>query len=118
MLLIKETVNTKLESISAVSSQRLLFTDKITSLKFKAEDKIEIYRLLSALLNSSMFAYYVMNTSSTAGIMIEQQINDEERFSFPYIFSKEIIENVVELESLQKTGSGSSSILRAIWQNP
>jgi len=103
MLLIKETVNTKLESISAVSYQRLLFTDKITSLKFRTEDKIEIYRLLSALLNSSMFAYYVMNTSSTAGIMIEQQINDEERFSFPYIYSKEIIENVEELEGLLNT---------------
>lgn len=103
MLLIKETVNTKLESISAVSSQKLLFTDKITSLKFRADDKIEIYRLLSALLNSSMFAYYVMNTSSTAGIMIEQQINDEERFSFPYIYSKEIIESVVELEGLMNT---------------
>lgn len=98
MLLIKETVNTRLESISAISYQRLLFTDKITSLKFRSGDNIEIYRLLLALLNSSMFAYYIMNTSSTAGIMIEQQINDKERFSFPYIYSKEIIESVVKLE--------------------
>jgi|BioPla2DNA2_1021312.scaffolds.fasta_scaffold09543_3 hypothetical protein len=101
MLLIKETVNTKLESISAVSFQRLLFTDKVTSLKFLDEDRIDIYRLISALLNSSMFAYYVMNISSTAGIMIEQQINDEERFSFPYVYSKEIIETVIDLEKLQ-----------------
>lgn len=100
MLLIKETVNTRLESVSAVSSQRLLFTDKITSLKFRTKDYIEIYHLLSALLNSSLFAYYVMNTSSTAGIMIEQQINDEERFSFPYVYSNDLIQNVVELGEL------------------
>jgi hypothetical protein len=96
-------VNTKLESVSAVSFQRLLFTDKITSLKFRTEEKIEVYRLLSALLNSSLFAYYVMNISSTAGIMIEQQINDEERFSFPYSYSKDTIKDIEKLEGLLNT---------------
>ena len=102
MLLIKETVNTSLESISAISSQKLVFTDKITSIKFKGDRNADEYYLLAGLLNSSIFAYYVLQASSTAGIMIEQQINDIERFSFPYIYSKEIIQYAKEMEALKK----------------
>ncbi|MDR2409048.1 MAG: N-6 DNA methylase, partial [Bacteroidales bacterium] len=100
MLLIKETVNTKLESIAAVSSEKLIFTDKITSIKFKRKKKSDDYYLLAGLMNSSLFAYYVLHASSTAGIMIEQQINDIERFSFPFEYSSRIIANVKKLETL------------------
>lgn len=102
MLLIKETVNTSLESISAISSQKLVFTDKITSVKFRGERSIDEYYLLAGLMNSSLFAYYVFQSSSTAGIMIEQQINDSERFSFPYIYSSEIIQYTKEIEALKE----------------
>jgi len=102
MLLTKETVNTSLESISAVSSQKLLFTDKITSIKFRSNKNIDEYYLLAGLMNSCLFAYYVLQASSTAGIMIEQQINDIERFSFPYIYSNEIIKYVKEIGALKE----------------
>ena len=101
MLLIKETVNTSLESVSAVSSQKLLFTDKITSIKFRDSRNIDEYYLLAGLMNSSLFAYYVFQASSTAGIMIEQQINDSERFLFPYIYSKDIIKCAKKIEALK-----------------
>ena len=102
MLLIKETTNTRLESVAAVSSQKLLFTDKITSVKFRNEKNADNYYLLASLMNSALFGYYVLNTSSTAGIMIEQQINDTERFSFPYINSGDIIQKAKEIESLKE----------------
>jgi hypothetical protein len=102
MLLTKETVNTSLESISAVSSQKLLFTDKITSIKFRSDRNIDEYYLLAGLMNSCLFAYYVLQVSSTAGIMIEQQINDIERFSFPYIYSDEIIKYVKAITALKE----------------
>jgi hypothetical protein len=102
MLLIKETVNTSLESISAVSFQKLIFTDKTTSIKFRNTRSIDDYYLLAGLMNSSLFAYYVFQATSTAGIMIEQQINDEERFSFPYIYSNAIIQYAKEIEKKKK----------------
>lgn len=103
VLLVKETVNTKLESISAISTQKLLFTDKTTAIKLRKEEELDIYYLLAGLMNSTLFAYYVLNTSSTAGIMIEQQINDEERFSFPFIYSKKIVNTAKEIETLRKS---------------
>ena len=41
-----------------------------------------------------------MQSSSTTGIMIEQQVNDEERFSFPFLHSEFIVENVKKMEEL------------------
>lgn len=102
MLLIKETVNPALESISAVSTQKLVFTDKTTSIKFRGDRSIDDYYLLAGLMNSSIFAYYVFQASSTAGIMIEQQINDVERFSFPFVYSSTIIQYAKEIELLEK----------------
>ena len=101
MLLIKETVNTRLESVSAISHKKILFTDKITSIKFRDDKNIDEYYLIAGLINSTLFAYYMLNTSSTAGIMIEQQINDIERFSFPYIYSNDIVVYAKEIESLK-----------------
>jgi hypothetical protein len=66
---------------------------------------IDNYYLLASLLNSKLFAYYVFNTSSTAGIMMEQQINDVERFSFPYIYSDEIIQTARKIEQIKNAGS-------------
>ncbi|HVW94845.1 MAG TPA: N-6 DNA methylase [Mucilaginibacter sp.] len=102
VLLVKETVNTSLESVSAISSKKILFTDKVTSIKFRGKTDIKDYYLLAGLMNSSLFAYYILNSSSTAGIMIEQQINDIERFLFPYKYSDEIINLGIEIEKIKK----------------
>lgn len=97
MLLIKECVNTHLESVSSVSNQNLLFTDKITSIKFMDKNSYDYYYAICGIINSSLFAYYVMQSSSTAGIMIEQQINDEERFNFPFLYSKTLVDSIKKL---------------------
>ncbi|MDR2065125.1 MAG: N-6 DNA methylase [Prevotellaceae bacterium] len=101
MLLIKETVNTCLESVSAVSQSKILFTDKITSIKFRKNKSSDDYYLLASLMNSTLFAYYILHISSTAGIMIEQQINDIERFSFPYLQINDIVQNAKQIEELK-----------------
>lgn len=100
MLLVKECVNPQFESVSAVSDQNLLFTDKVTSIKFEDRACEKYYYSLCGILNSSLFAYYIMQSSSTTGIMIEQQVNDEERFSFPFLHSEFIVENVKKMEEL------------------
>jgi hypothetical protein len=109
VLLVKETVNTNLESVSAIATKKILFTDKVTSIKFRKSNDTDDYYLLSALMNSSLFAYYVLNKSSTAGIMIEQQINDEEKFGFPFAASKQIIAIAKEIEQLKNEVLLSSS---------
>lgn len=101
VLLVKETVNTKLESVSAISFKKILFTDKITSIKFLNPRDTKNYYLLAGLMNSTFFAYYILNISSTAGIMIEQQINDSERFGFPYLHSVKLIQLIQEIENLK-----------------
>lgn len=101
ILLVKETVNTKLESVSAITLKEIVFTDKVTSIKLREAKNIKDYYLLAGLMNSTLFAYYVLNTSSTAGIMIEQQINDSERLSFPFIHSDKITQLIKEIELLK-----------------
>ena len=110
VLLVKETVNTKLESVSAISTKKILFTDKVTSIKYRNTQVTGSYNLLAGLMNSTLFAYYVLNVSSTAGIMIEQQINDEERFGFPYVDSSKIVSLVKEIGQLKKDVFSSSLI--------
>ncbi|HEY4323252.1 MAG TPA: N-6 DNA methylase [Mucilaginibacter sp.] len=102
VLLVKETVNTKLETVSAVSFQNIIFTDKTTSIKFLNSNDVDNYYVLAGLMNSTLFAYYILNISSTAGIMIEQQINDSERFDFPYLYSETLIRFVKEIENFKK----------------
>jgi hypothetical protein len=114
MLLVKETVNTRLESVSAISQKKILFTDKITSIKIRDNKNIDNYYLIAGLINSTLFAYYILNTSSTAGIMIEQQINDAERFSFPYKYSNNIIELAKKIELLKDK---SDTVVLANTQN-
>jgi len=106
LLLVKETVNNKMESVSAITLRKILFTDKVTSIKIRSENDTNQYYVLAALMNSTLFAYFVLNTSSTAGVMIEQQINDIERFTFPYIYDKKLVTITEKIESLKQEDFG------------
>lgn len=110
VLLVKETVNTKLESIAAIANKKILFTDKVTSIKVRDKSSTDDYYILASLLNSTLFAYYILNTSSNAGIMIEQQINDEEKFSFPYAAPIELISFAKEITTLKRQLSESTLV--------
>jgi hypothetical protein len=98
-LLIKETVNTKLESIAAISTSRLLFTDKVTSIRKIGSVDNEFYRKIAGLLSSELFSYFILQVASTTGVMIEQQIHDIERFEFLFLENLNIENLVVEIET-------------------
>lgn len=103
VLLLKETVNTELKSIPAISlKNKILFTDKITSIKAIGNKDLNIYYEIAGLLYSSLFSYFILIKSSTVGVMIEQQVNDKEKFSFPYINNPAIAQYVEEIESISK----------------
>lgn len=99
VLLIKETVKTNLQSVSAVAKQKVVFTDKITSIKNRKGLDDDVYYNVAALLSSELFSYFICHVGSTTGIMIEQQIHDQEKFDFPYTSSKEFKSIISEIEN-------------------
>ena len=103
VLLLKETVNTELKSISAISlKNKILFTDKITSIKATGNKDLSIYYEIAGLLYSSLFSYFILIKSSTVGVMIEQQVNDKEKFNFPYLNNSSIAKCVERIEVISK----------------
>jgi hypothetical protein len=98
VLLIKETVKTNLESVSTVASKKVVFTDKITAIKRRDNSDDENYYCISALLNSKLFSYFICQSASTTGIMIEQQVHDIEKFGFPYLFNKKFKPIIKKIE--------------------
>ena len=99
VLLIKETVNTNLESITTISRKKVVFTDKVTAVKNRNNEDDNDYYNIAALLNSEVFSYYICQTGSTTGIMIEQQIHDTEKFCFPYINNIEFKKCIKKIEA-------------------
>ncbi len=101
VLLLKETVTTELKSIPAISlKKKILFTDKITSIKDIRNKNSRSYYEIAGFLYSSLFSYFILIKSSTVGIMIEQQVHDKEKFSFPYIKNSAISKHVKQIEKL------------------
>ena len=100
VLLVKETVKTNLESVAAISDSKVVFTDKITAIKRRDNKDDSNYYNIAALLSSKLFSYFIAQTGSTTGVMIEQQIHDIEKFSFPFAESKKIKPLIKSIESL------------------
>lgn len=99
VLLLKETVNNRYESVAAISYKPILFTDKVTAIK-RLDQNIENYYDIAGLLYSTFFSYFIFQTSSTAGIMIEQQINDDEKWEVPYVEDQRIRNVTKKIEKL------------------
>lgn len=100
VLLLKETVSTELKSIPVISKKRkILFTDKVTSIKAIGNIDLNIYYEIAGLLYSSLFSYFILLKSSTVGIMIEQQVNDKEKFAFPFDYNSKISKIVKKIET-------------------
>lgn len=100
VLLLKETVNTDLKSIPVISQRRkILFTDKVTSIKSIRSKDLNIYYEIAGLLYASLFSYFILLKSSTVGIMIEQQVHDKEKFAFPFTDNSKISDIVKKIET-------------------
>ncbi|MCQ0110301.1 Eco57I restriction-modification methylase domain-containing protein [Zhouia amylolytica] len=102
VLLVKETVKTNLESVAVISDSKVVFTDKITAIKRRNNTDDSNYYNIAALLSSKLFSYFIAQTGSTTGVMIEQQIHDVEKFGFPFVENKKIKPLIKSLESLCK----------------
>ena len=83
---------------SAVCSRDVVFTDSLTAIKTYQKENIYRLKIMSAILNSSLFSYYALNSFSSAGIEREQ-VHDE-KWGIPFIDSKKLSDKVCELEDI------------------
>ncbi|MBI9066098.1 MAG: N-6 DNA methylase [Salinivirgaceae bacterium] len=98
MLLLKKGLSNEFRMTSAVCSQDVVFTDSLTAIKTYQEENIYRLKIMSSILNSSLFSYYALNSFSSAGIEREQ-VHDE-KWEIPFIDSKKLSDKVYELEDL------------------
>ena len=84
MLLIREGIELhNLTAKCAISTQDVLFKDSITSIKSLSNNIDTIYNI-AAILSSSLFAYYAINTFVSIGIERER-VKNYNKYSLPYI---------------------------------
>lgn len=99
-LLISKGIDISLELKTGILHEDSVFACSITAIKCKTKDML--YSIM-ANLYSSLFKYFILNTGSSIGIEREQ-IHNPEKFSLPYVESKEIIKYSKEIEKLMKNG--------------
>ncbi len=95
VLLIKHGLR-KFKAISAILYKDAMYQHSLTGIK----GNIETLRMLCGLLNSDLFAYYMIN-DSIAGID-RGRAHDEEKLGFPYIDNTEVSKYVEEIEAISQ----------------
>ena len=99
MLLINKGVKNTFRCSSAYTEQSAVFSDAITSVSAKSVGDIESLKSVSGILNSSLFAYFNLQTFSSTGIEREQAHN-EEKFAMPFLSNANISSKYEELSKL------------------
>lgn len=99
-ILIKKGINKNFNIISAISYNRGVFKDTLTAIKVVQENDINDLRILSGLLSSKMFSYFILQTGSSIGVEREQV--HKEKWEFPYIDNFEIEKIVKQIEDITK----------------
>jgi len=87
--------------ISAYSENEYVFTDSITAIRGKANDKL-ILKNIAGCLNSSFFSYHFLLQGSSAGVEREQGHNEDDRFTLPIAINNIISSQVDTIQKLYK----------------
>lgn len=85
MLLIREGVDLHtLTAKCAISNKNLLFKDSISSIKVLNDKDLDVIYNIAAILSTSLFTYYSINTFASIGIERERAKNYN-KFTLPYL---------------------------------
>lgn len=103
-VLIKKGLSSQFQVISAYSNEEMVFTDAVTAIKGENANE-SLLRCLVGLFNSELFAYYIFMIGSSTGTEREQSHNEDEKFSFPFIFSQELADKVKSIEAIHRAYS-------------
>jgi hypothetical protein len=112
MLLIREGIDLqKLTAKCTISKQDILFKDSITSIKILNVRDIDAIYNIAAILSSSLFAYYAINTFVSIGIERERAKNYN-KYNLPYIDLN--IKNRIEVieQAYQERYSAKKEVLQ------
>jgi hypothetical protein len=107
MLLISGGNNNELKCISALCLVDSIYKSSLTGIKLK---NIKLLREISAIINSSFFSYFNIQTFSSTGIEREET-HDDEKLITPYSTNKNLQNLVVDTENLLIKKYNSINIL-------
>jgi hypothetical protein len=88
MLLIKEGVTRYFKLSACVSTESIVFTNSVTSIKSLKNDFATLY-CLEGLFHSNIFTYFQLQTGSSVGVQ-RRRILREELYFFPYQFDENV----------------------------
>lgn len=109
MVLISKGFQNNFRAVSGYSNEDVVFTDAITSISQQDGKNTSDLKTISSILNSSLFAYFNLQTFSSSGIEREQAHNIE-KFSLPFKKSKKLVKIYEEIENF-KNKEHSQTIL-------
>jgi hypothetical protein len=110
MLLITGGISNEFKSVSAISNRDLVYKSSITAIKALNEKDVNHLKVMSALLNSSFFSYYALQTFSSTGVEREES-HDDEKWTVPYVYSSVIYKKYKEIEKLIGTLNNEKNVL-------
>lgn len=115
-LLITEGINNKFKGVSAILYTKALFKSSLTAITTIDAKNSIILKVISSILNSDFFAYYIIQQGSSAGIEREQT-HDEEKWSIPFNYNDKIVERYTDVEKVAKEFYQSTTMLDNSIQN-
>ncbi|MFC4095740.1 Eco57I restriction-modification methylase domain-containing protein [Euzebyella saccharophila] len=108
-LLITGGTNKYFKSVSAISEQDVVFRSSLTAIK-SIDKNIDILNSMCAILNSSFYAYFGLQTHSSLGIEREES-HDEEKLNIPFCNTKRLASIVSVLSALNNRHYSFQSLL-------
>ena len=98
-LLITGGTTNDFKAVSSILYENALFKSSLTAIKALDVDGIKELKSISGILNSSFFAYFIIQNGSSTGIEREQT-HDEEKWEVPYVTSEKLINQVNKVEEV------------------
>ena len=100
ILLFTGGLSQELKQNSAICYKNATFTSSVVALKHFNND-INVLKTINGLFYSSFFSYYLLQTASSTGVR-QEECDDYEKLSIPYIENEKIVSLVSEIENLKK----------------
>lgn len=100
ILLFTGGLSKELKQNSAICYKNATFTSSVVALKHLTND-INVLKTINGLFYSSFFSYYLLQTASSTGVR-QEECDDYEKLSIPYIENEKIVSLVSQIENLKK----------------
>ena len=107
ILLFTGGLTNELKQNSAVSYSDAVFTSSVVALK-SSDNNLNMLKIINGLFYSKYFSYYLLQIASSTGIK-QEECDDYEKLSLPYIEDAKILSSVSKIEKLKQEHFNTSS---------